>query len=164
MAVPTPEPGLVVNYAYLWHYEHAEGKEEGRKDRPSVICVGVEDEQKGASIVTVLPITHRKPENEGWVIEIPAGVRGHLGLDDEPSWIVVAEGNEFLWPGYDRQERLVETKPEHLGQRVIEPRRRHQDLGITRREHAGRRKLGQRQLGVLIENLRMIRSAPDLQD
>ncbi len=105
MAVPTPEPGLVVNYAYLWHYEHAEGKEEGRKDRPSVIVLCVEDEQKGASIVTVLPITHRKPENEGWVIEIPAGVRGHLGLDDEPSWIVVAEGNEFLRPGYDLRQR-----------------------------------------------------------
>ena len=25
----------------------------------------------------------------------------HLGLDDERSWIVVAEGNEFDWPGYD---------------------------------------------------------------
>ena len=25
----------------------------------------------------------------------------HLELDVERSWIVVAEGNEFLWPGYD---------------------------------------------------------------
>jgi hypothetical protein len=24
-----------------------------------------------------------------------------LGLDDERSWIVVTEGNEFDWPGYD---------------------------------------------------------------
>jgi hypothetical protein len=28
-------------------------------------------------------------------------VKRHLGLDDDPSWIVVSEGNEFLWPGYD---------------------------------------------------------------
>ena len=28
-------------------------------------------------------------------------VKSHLGLDDERSWIVVAEGNEFDWPGYD---------------------------------------------------------------
>ena len=30
-----------------------------------------------------------------------AAVKRHLGLDDERSWIVVAEGNEFDWPGYD---------------------------------------------------------------
>lgn len=28
-------------------------------------------------------------------------VKRHLGLDDARSWIVVAEGNEFEWPGYD---------------------------------------------------------------
>jgi len=35
------------------------------------------------------------------VVEIPLLVKRHLGLDDDPSWIVVAEGNEFVWPGYD---------------------------------------------------------------
>jgi hypothetical protein len=28
-------------------------------------------------------------------------VKRHLGLDDDSSWIVVAEDNEFLCPGYD---------------------------------------------------------------
>jgi hypothetical protein len=28
-------------------------------------------------------------------------VKRHLGLDAARSWIVVNEGNEFLWPGYD---------------------------------------------------------------
>ena len=37
MALPSPEPGLVLNYAYLWHEEHRAGREEGRKDRPSVV-------------------------------------------------------------------------------------------------------------------------------
>jgi len=105
MAVPTPEPGLVINYAYLWHYEHAAGQEEGLKDRPSVIVLCTEGEPSGATVVTVLPITHCKPENSNWAVEIPAAVRRHLGLDDEPSWIVVAEGNEFLWPGYDLRQR-----------------------------------------------------------
>lgn len=43
MTIPTPEPGLVVNYAYLWHYEHRAGNEEGRKNRPSVIVLAVEN-------------------------------------------------------------------------------------------------------------------------
>jgi hypothetical protein len=34
MPIPTPEPGLVISYAYLWHHEHEAGREEGRKDRP----------------------------------------------------------------------------------------------------------------------------------
>ena len=28
-------------------------------------------------------------------------VKRHLGLDENPSSIIVAEGNEFFWPGYD---------------------------------------------------------------
>jgi hypothetical protein len=37
--------------------------------------------------------------NPASAVEIPLPVKRHLGLDDNPSWIVVAEGNEFLWPG-----------------------------------------------------------------
>lgn len=105
MMIPRPEPGLVINYAYLWHHEHESGQEEGRKDRPSVIVLCVEDDQDGATVVTVLPITHRKPTSSDWAVEIPSTVKQHLGLDDAPSWIVVAEGNEFVWPGYDLRQR-----------------------------------------------------------
>ena len=101
MAIPTPEPGLVICYAYLWHREHQSAREEGRKDRPSVIVLAVEREADGATVVTVLPITHGAPVNPASGVEIPAAIKRHLGLDDDRSWIVIAEGNEFLWPGYD---------------------------------------------------------------
>jgi hypothetical protein len=29
------------------------------------------------------------------------GLPAHLGLDDLPSWVVVTETNDFLWPGTD---------------------------------------------------------------
>jgi len=99
--IPTPEAGLVVAYAYLWRREQRAGQEEGRKDRPSVIVLAVEREADGATLVTVLPITHGAPIEPGGAIEIPAPVKRHLGLDEQRSWIVVAEGNEFIWPGYD---------------------------------------------------------------
>ena len=54
-----------------------------------------------ATVVTVLPITHSVPGDPASSVEIPLAVKRHLGLDDDPSWIVVAEGNEFVWPGYD---------------------------------------------------------------
>lgn len=101
MPIPNPEPGLVISYAYLWHDEHQAGREEGHKERPSVIVLAVEREADDATIVTVLPITHSAPVGATSAVEIPQPVKRHLGLDDDRSWIVVAEGNEFLWPGYD---------------------------------------------------------------
>lgn len=105
MAIPAPEPGFVINYAYLWHQEHEAGGEEGRKDRPSVIVLCVERADEGATIVTVLPITHRAPIDAAMAVEIPPAIKRHLGLDSDPSWVVVAEGNEFVWPGYELRKR-----------------------------------------------------------
>ena len=101
MPIPTPEPGLVISYAYLWHHESQAGQEEGRKDRPSVIVLAVERQADDATLVTVQPITHTPAADPSSAVEIPAAVKRHLGLDDQRSWIVVAEGNEFDWPGYD---------------------------------------------------------------
>jgi len=101
MPIPTPEAGLVISYAYLWHREHQAGQEEGRKDRPSVIVLATERVDDGATAVTVLPITHSTPADPASAVEIPLPVKRHLGLDAERSWVIVAEGNEFLWPGYD---------------------------------------------------------------
>jgi hypothetical protein len=106
--IPTPEPGLVISYAYLWHHERKAGREEGRKDRPSVIVLAVERPANDTTIVLVLPITHIAPADSAAAIEIPAAVKSYLGLDDERSWIVVAKGNEFDWPGYD----LPENRPQ----------------------------------------------------
>jgi hypothetical protein len=101
VAIPTPEPGLVLNFAYLWHREHQAGHEEGRKDRPSVIVLCVRREKDNATLVTVLPITHQAPVDPASAVELPLAVKRHLGLDDDRSWVMVDEGNEFVWPGYD---------------------------------------------------------------
>jgi hypothetical protein len=68
MPPPKPEPGLVVNYSYLWHYEHEAGHEEGRKDRPSVIILYLE-RRSGSDTVVVLPITYRRPERADMAVE-----------------------------------------------------------------------------------------------
>jgi hypothetical protein len=46
----------------------------------------------------VLPVTHSQPKDPKAAVELPLAVKKHLGLDDERSWIVVSEGNEFVWP------------------------------------------------------------------
>jgi hypothetical protein len=100
MPLPEPEPGLVISYSYLWHYERAAGAEEGRKDRPCVILVAVE-RQDAVTVVVALPVTHRPPKDATAAVEIPQAVKQHLGLDRERSWVIVNEGYQFVWPGYD---------------------------------------------------------------
>lgn len=91
---------MVIRYAYLWHSEFERGLEEGAKDRPCAVLLAVTDEA-GDRKVIVLPITHTPPRDLASAIEIPAATKRRLGLDDERSWIVIAEANRFTWPGPD---------------------------------------------------------------
>lgn len=100
MPLPTPEPGLVVAYAYLWRAEHRQGREEGVKDRPCAIVLTAGDDE-GDIIVTVAPITHTPPRQPDEAVEIPHPTKQRLGLDAERSWVVVNEVNRFVWPGPD---------------------------------------------------------------
>lgn len=103
MTIPTPEPGLVISYAYLWRHEHERGLEEGRKNRPCVIVLAVEKHEE-AILVTVAPITHKEPSGTTAGVLIPPRVKQHLGLDHEKSWVITSEVNQFVWPGYDLRQ------------------------------------------------------------
>ncbi len=100
MALPVPEPGLVIGYSYLWHREFEQNQEEGSKDRPCAIILTAEN-KAGDTVVTVLPITHSPPAEENDAVEIPVAVKQRLGLDEAQSWILVTEVNRFVWPGPD---------------------------------------------------------------
>jgi mRNA-degrading endonuclease toxin of MazEF toxin-antitoxin module len=100
VALPAPEPGLVIGYAYLWHSEYQRGREEGVKDRPCAIVLTAR-ENDGQVIVTVVPITHEPPKRTDEAVEIPLATKRRLGLDAARSWAVVSEVNRFAWPGPD---------------------------------------------------------------
>ncbi len=100
MTFPTPAPGLVIRYSYLWRSEHLRGQEEGVKDRPCAVLLAMTDDE-GEQKVIVLPVTHTPPNHPAHAVEIPAATKRRLGLDDERSWIVLTESNRFTWPGPD---------------------------------------------------------------
>jgi len=100
VSLPAPKPGLVIRYSYLWAREHDVGQEEGAKDRPCAVLLATKTDE-GDLRVIVLPITHAPPQNPDNAVEIPLPTKRRLGLDDEPSWIVLSEGNIFTWPGPD---------------------------------------------------------------
>ena len=100
MALPKPVPGLVIRYSYLWRREYLDGREEGQKDRPCAIIAALRSDA-GDTRALVLPVTHSPPADPALAIEIPPRVKHRLGLDDDRSWIMPSEWNEFVWPGPD---------------------------------------------------------------
>jgi len=95
MAIPKPRVGMVIRHSFLF----SDGEE---KERPAVVIVAINPANMGEPLqVAVMPITHSSPLNAATAIEIPSRLKNHLKLDDERSWVVVDEINEFIWPGYD---------------------------------------------------------------
>ena len=90
----------MIGYAYLWRDEAKRGQIEGRKERPAVIVLSV-TRQDERTVVTVAPITHSPPARAELAVEIPPATKRRLGLDDERSWIVTDDLNQFVWPGVD---------------------------------------------------------------
>lgn len=101
--------GYLLRFAYLWHRQFREGRDEGDKDRPALVLALVDMQADGTRIVRVLPVTHIPPADLRFAVEIPAPVKRRLGLDDERSWIVVSESNRFSWPGPDLRPARLES-------------------------------------------------------
>lgn len=99
-AYPKPIAGLVIRYAYLWLKDAARGQVDGQKHRPCAIVVAVQRED-GELVVTVAPLTRKRPRSRDEAIELTAATRRRLGLGREPSWIMATEVNSFYWPGPD---------------------------------------------------------------
>jgi hypothetical protein len=105
VALPTPAPGLVIRYSFLWREQADRGQDEGEKDRPCAAVLATEEAQRG-EVVMVLPVTHSPPGDPDLAVEIPTLTKRRLGLDDERSWIVVTDANRFVWPGPDLRPRI----------------------------------------------------------
>lgn len=119
MSWPTPQPGLVIRYAYLWRKEADAGREEGVKDRPCAVVLAV-DTEDGETVVYVLPITHAPPRIAENALELPQPTKSRLGLDSDRSWIVLTEANVFTWPGPDL--RFVPGRgPESIAYGMLPP-------------------------------------------
>ncbi len=98
MSLPDPEPGMMIQYAYLWARKAEQ--QAGEKDRPSVVLSVGEDEDYNL-VVRVAPVTHTAPLNPADGIPIPAETKKRLGLDGKEMWLMISEVNEFAWPGLD---------------------------------------------------------------
>jgi len=120
VSLPKPKPGLVISYSYLWAHQNDEGLEEGGKDRPCAI-VAARQIMEGREVVTVVPVTHTPPADPFCAVEIPPALKAHLGLDEQPSWVVVSETNDFLWPGPDLRP-ISRLQPETFAYGMLPPR------------------------------------------
>jgi mRNA-degrading endonuclease toxin of MazEF toxin-antitoxin module len=111
MAIPTPVVGLVIRYSYLWHREFLAGGRRRSKDRPCAIVAALRFDEDGETRVLVLPITHGPPNDTSACVEIPAKVKGQLGLDAARSWVVINDGMNLFglvptYGGFPARARL----------------------------------------------------------
>jgi mRNA-degrading endonuclease toxin of MazEF toxin-antitoxin module len=142
MALPEPEPGLVIRYAYLWRREAEVGREHGVKDRPCVVVLAVKRDGAKTRVV-VAPVTHTPSANSKTAMELPAQTKKRLGLDEQASWIVTEEVNVFTWPGPDLKS--IDTQagrrfafgylPSNLTRQLIAAIRRHASEGTANMVH-----------------------------
>lgn len=95
-----PKPAQILRYAYLWRDDADAGAEEGSKDRPTVVVLVTQRENKQLRVI-VAPITHTPSSDARDAIEIPAATCRRVGLDSARQWVVAAEVNAFTWPGPD---------------------------------------------------------------
>jgi uncharacterized protein YifN (PemK superfamily) len=140
LPLPTPQPGLVIGYAYLWQAEQREGRFEGVKNRPCVIVLAAKHEGDEV-VVTVAPITHTPAQDAKAAVEIPAATKRRLGLDDQRSWVIVSEVNRFVWAGPDLRPvspgrydygMLPPVLFVQVKKQLVEYARRRQTLVVTR--------------------------------
>ena len=118
-----------------------QGEESGRKDRPVVVVVATIASGERIQLL-VAPITHSAPDNPVGAVEIPLSVKRLLGLDDQPSWIMLTELNRFIWPGPDirpapgHDHPFYDALPDWLFERVRAGLLQHSERGrlkVTRR-------------------------------
>lgn len=100
MKIPkVPPVGFVIAYEYLWRSKVG-SRDDGEKTYPSAIVLARYD-MGPTPVAYVLGISHSSPRPGRRAMEVPAKLKRHLGLDDEPSWIYTDELNIFAWPGPD---------------------------------------------------------------
>jgi hypothetical protein len=104
VSFPTPRPGLVIRYGFLWSHEKSRGAEEASKDRPCAIVVATATTLAGVVQVIVSPITHSPPDDPDDSIEMPRDACAALGLDSGRHWLRLDELNRFVWPGFDLRQ------------------------------------------------------------
>ena len=68
---------------------------------PTFIEMRTRQTAGGETVATVVPVTHTPPHDPASALELSASIKKHLGLDDERSWIILDEVNDFFWPGPD---------------------------------------------------------------
>lgn len=120
MHLPTPFPGLVLRYAYLWQAIATKGISHVQKDCPCLV-LAVSEQQRDSLTVTVAPIQPFAPPNPAQGVMLPDGTHTRLALEGAQSWVMLTEVNRFIWPGPDLCT-VPNTDPPSVVYGVLPPR------------------------------------------
>ena len=134
MKKPEPEIGQIVKYDYLWRDEKDKGRIEGAKERPCAVVVARKASADGSFEVLLAPITHSPPIAGKAATAIPEQAKKITGLDQNRSWLLIAEVNAVAWsdPGIvpaKKGEWLYGNLPRGVASKAVQDLARLQGQG-----------------------------------
>ena len=101
MAFPTPQPGLVLGYDFLFREQADAGQENASKPHPcAIILVVMQGDQTRVSLLAISHMAPR-PGEDRFRLKLTGAECREMGLDAGDHWINLRDINAFDWPGYD---------------------------------------------------------------
>lgn len=109
--------GLVLNYPYLWRWQHERGPDNAEKDHPVCLAIALWHETQKLTHLVILPISGTPPFKDRRVLEIPALEIRRSGLSIfKQAWLTIDEYN------YDIAERSHHFDPSQIPRGAFSPR------------------------------------------
>ena len=106
--------GDVVDYPYLWHRQHEQGRTNAEKDRPVCLALVLPDKTRDLNHLSVVAISGTSPFPGQKALEVPALEIKRAGLSTyKRAWVTVGEYNYdiaetsfFFEPGQPHRGRF----------------------------------------------------------
>lgn len=109
--------GLVLNYPYLWRWQHQAGQDNAEKDRPACLAIALWHEPQKLTHLVILPIPGTPPFKDRRALEILALELRRAGLSIfKQAWLTVDEYN------YDIAERSYHLDANQIPRGSFSPR------------------------------------------
>jgi len=111
------QSGVVVNYPYLWRWQHERGRDNAEKERPVCLAIALWNEAQKLTLLVILPISGTEPLKDRRALEIPTLEIRRSGLSMfKQAWLTVDEYN------YDIVERSYHYDPNQIPRGSFSPR------------------------------------------
>lgn len=94
MKIDDLKTGVIIDYPYLWRWQHQRGETEGRKNRPVCVAIALRQPDSGKTWLALLAISATPPQPGRHTLELTEIECRRAGLKTwKSAWISIDEYN-----------------------------------------------------------------------